>query len=273
MATPPVILLIFFFFFSFFDSICCRSSLQPTPSEAAPTECKEALLLTTPRLQIRPACGAPRAGRHEAPSIQIRTPFVPQNQNLWSHASCPHYSFSRARRAYISIIRGCQFVARRKVVFDVGDVGRQYYHREHRRQKQRQHNVAERKVRQVRMDGAVHRTSAVCERRCNDSDLFSVIEDDMVACKGASRLFLAILEHADSFGDWAAIRTSAGANGIFFPTRLAPMLSEYIAAQRRLRIIDNLLLEFYNSESPKSAAYNAEKLHFVSRHNCLNTWG
>tara|TARA_B110000971_G_C19992708_1_gene492710 strand:- start:627 stop:1616 length:990 start_codon:yes stop_codon:yes gene_type:complete len=107
----------------------------------------------------------------------------------------------------------------------------------------------------------------------NDSDLFSVIEDDMVACKGASRLFLAILEHADSLGDWSAIRTSAGANGVFFSTRLAPILSGYIAAQRRFRIIDNLLLEFYNSESPEGAAYNGEKLHFVSRHNLFEHVG
>ena len=66
VATPPVILLIFS---TFFDSICCRSSLQPTPSEAAPTECKEALLLTTSPFADATsvwstACRSPRSTEH-----------------------------------------------------------------------------------------------------------------------------------------------------------------------------------------------------------------
>jgi len=109
----------------------------------------------------------------------------------------------------------------------------------------------------------------------NDYDILSVVEDDMVACKGSAKLFFSILEHAEktSKNQWAAIRTSSGANGIFFPSWVAPILSEYIASQRRIRIIDNILLEFYNSESPQSALTNKEKLHYVSRHNLFEHIG
>lgn len=102
----------------------------------------------------------------------------------------------------------------------------------------------------------------------DDTVIFAVVEDDMVMCDAFAYIFgLALLEaeHVSNYR-WSAIRTSAGANGVFFHAYDAPVLSEFIAARRESRINDNLLLEWYNGETQDGAKLNDKRMHFITRH-------
>lgn len=107
-----------------------------------------------------------------------------------------------------------------------------------------------------------------------DHQYFLLMEDDFPLCESAGETLRYVINKATSYrGDWNAIRTSYGANGIIFPTHLLSSLIEYMTAKLVTKPPDHLITQWMCGATLARDKCTAVRQNFVFRWNLFKHIG